>query len=156
MSLPQKLLTYRELRVSGMSRYKAAKQAGFSRGMCLRASRLDDAVAIALPEILEKEGVDNFLIAEKIKAGLNAERAIVTTKKTFENGKLASEEPEIVYVPDEFIRHKYLDTYLDITGQKKKQGASDAAGDAPANLPQLIVNTLNITVDKRPIVEVVS
>lgn len=122
--------------------------------MCLRASRLDDAVSVALPEILAKEGVDNFLAAEAIRAGLNAERAIITTKKTFVNGKVASEETELKWIPDMFIRHKYLDTYLDVTGQKKKIGSTND-GEAPANLPQMITNILNITVEKREVVNVV-
>lgn len=153
MGLNPKLLAYRKLRMGGISRYQAAKQSGFSREMCLRASRLDDAITVALPEILAKEDVDNFLAAQTIKAGLVAERAIVTEKKTFgPNGKLQSVDPVITWVPDMFIRHKYLETYLSVTGQNK---TAKINGDTPENLPQLIINTLNISVDKRETVEVI-
>ncbi len=155
MVLSPKLLAYRQLRLEGKSRYRAAKDSGFSREMCLRASRLDDAVSVALPEILEKEGLDNIAAAELMKAGFAAERAIVVEHKEFnDKGKLVSVTPEIKWIPDMFIRHKFLDTYLDVTGQKKKVGSVDNT-DAPANLPQLVINTLNITLENRKVVDVV-
>lgn len=110
--------------------------------MACKASRLDDVITASLEEIMQKEGIDNKFITDQIKAGLQAMRITVGKDGTIHEH------------PDMFIRHKYLDMVLDITGAKKKVGsASDS--EAPKNLPQLIVQTLNISVDKRQIVDVV-
>ena len=139
MALPPKLLEYRANRISGLSRYKSAIKAGFSVNQALRASRLDKAISASLVEIMEKEGIDNKYISDKILSGLEAKRFVVDKNGTVHE------------FPDQFIQHKYLETYLKIVGALDPKGND---GDA-SNLPKMIINTLNITVENRKVVDVV-
>lgn len=140
MSLSPQLLAYRHNRMNGQSRYKAAISAGFSVNMAMRASRLDAVIKASLNEILEKEGMDNKFLADQIKSGLTATRITVDKNGTIHEN------------PDHFIRHKYLETLLKITGKMEQSKSSD---DQSKNLPSLIIQTLNLNVDQRKIVDVV-
>ena len=60
----------------------------------------------ALAEIMEKQGITDDRIAKKVKEGLNA----YLVRR--DGGKQS---------PDFHARHKYVETYLDITGKKAPQ-----------------------------------
>lgn len=68
--------------VAGMSKRQAALSAGYSNSMAHNATTQIETprVRMLLRDALESEGVTSELIAQKVKAGLDAQRVIYATK----------------------------------------------------------------------------
>ena len=85
---------YKHNRIKGMSPYNAARSAGYSKSTASQANRIEARVKDELKDAFEQAGLTDKQIIEHAIAGLNA----------MDGDK-----------PNWTIRHKYLNTILEIT-----------------------------------------
>jgi len=111
-----------------MSKYSAARKAGYSHNTAINAkAKLDDRIGMEF--WLEAQGLTDNKLAEHAHNGLNANKTIGYLhqyKQKGKNGKLEKIKPdevisnEFVEVPDWSARHKYLETILKLMGKIKE------------------------------------
>lgn len=111
--------------VEGKSKKEAAIEANYSR----RSAGQNANEALAIPKVkraieiaLEKAGLTDNRVAEVLNEGLQANRvisAIVIKKKgTAEMAEANENTNDFIEVPDHAVRHKYLETLVDLRGLK--------------------------------------
>lgn len=116
---------YKKYRLEGMSAYRAAIKAGYKHSTAWNAaSRVEKACN--MKEFLTKKGLDDDTIAESIKEGLQAKK----NKK-----------------PDFQARHKYLETLVELRGDKKPAGQNGGF----TNNGVMVVHMQQIKVDGEPL-----
>jgi len=70
---------YKAYRLKGLSQYKSAKYAGYSESYCKRACDIESSVELSMAEALEKAGLTDDVIAQRIEEGTRA-MTLKTTK----------------------------------------------------------------------------
>lgn len=97
---------YRQYRLSGLCIYDSAIKAGYSRNTAYAQGKRLDRVG-NIRQTLEVMGVTDDVLVDKMRQGMEAERAIVCDKT-------------IHHEPDYHTRHKYVETALKLKGHLDK------------------------------------
>ena len=106
--LTDKQLKYLQGRIQGMSKKEAKEFAHYSPAMAPSSVEREQGVQNALRVALEKVGVTDGMIADKLKNGLSSKKTIYSC---FE-GRISDEKE----VPDNDVQHRYVRTILEIRG----------------------------------------
>lgn len=136
---------YKKYRLQGMSKYAAARKAGYSHSTAKQATRIEDA--IDMPTWLEMEGLTDAKLAEHAKQGLNATKIVGYLhqyKRKGKRGKLEKIQPdeivsnEFIEVPDWSVRHRYFETILKLSGKLKDTPLIDQSQHYHLTLAEIV------------------
>ena len=124
--MTQRQLAYKKNRLDGMSKYAAARKAGYSHSTATIAKQAIEN-AIGMEHWLEMAGLTDKIISEKILQLLNAQKVIgyLQQYKKDEDGKIEKAEPdevvsnEFITVDDNQAQNKALETFCKIRGLLK-------------------------------------
>ncbi len=94
----------KEIVENGGTMASAMRKAGYSDAMIKNPQKVTRSKGFK--EILENMGLDDKALAKTLKEGLNATKVIVRNNKNPSSNK----------IPDYAIRHRYLETALEIKG----------------------------------------
>src|SRR3990167_1871827 len=100
--------------VKGSSLTNAMKEVGYSESTAKRTNKLTNTDG--WQELLQKHIPDNKL-SKVLDEGLEA------GKKVFKNNNATKQVEEVGYEPDYAVRHKYLETALELKGKYPKEDA---------------------------------
>ena len=127
MNVRQQL--YKKFLVQGMSKYAAARSAGYSHSMAIQAKNIEKR--INMPEWLEMEGLTDKALANHAKQGLEAMKTISAI------GDADGKSTDFVDVPDWQVRHKYFETILKLRNKLKPEGYIDQSKHFHLTMQQL-------------------
>jgi hypothetical protein len=95
--------------LEGDSVSKAMRKAGYAKATSRNPDHLTKSIAFT--EVMEKVGISDKKLAQKLNEGLDATKTIVMGTK--------SEESFVDVQPDFLTRHRYLETTLKIKGHMR-------------------------------------
>jgi hypothetical protein len=108
MNVRQQL--YKQNILKGMSKYAAARSAGYSHSTALNCKEnIEKRGNMAF--WLEAHGITDKALAAHVNAGLEAERPVVVS--------IGKNEQAVQMAPDWATRHRYCETALKVTGRLK-------------------------------------
>lgn len=112
---------YKKHRLAGMSAYRAAITAGYAHNTAIHASKNLEKRR-SFKDFLTQNGIDDDKIVEVLKDGLNATKKVSIYYEKDAEGESKETGYEVDEVPDHPTRHKFLDTALELRGDKKPAG----------------------------------
>jgi len=142
--MPKPDLTIREKRlikgvVSGLTGAEAARRAGYSAKSASQLASETLAkpkVQSALLAAMEKAGITDDRIAQVMDEGLKANR-VVSARVTNKDAEVDTDD--FIEVPDHAVRHKFLETAIDVKGAKAaKQVQLSGFDDLLRKLPHQV------------------
>jgi len=105
---------YKKYRLEGMSKYAAARKAGYSHSYATQAKNIEKRMNMA--DLLEMEGLTDKALSQHAREGLNAVKIqgcdIYVYQDKDGKWKVNESKNEFIEAPDWNVRHKYLDTIL--------------------------------------------
>ncbi len=108
--------------IEGDSISKAMLKAGYSPATAKNPKNLTERIVFS--EFMEKHGVTDDKVAERLSEGLDATKTIVMGKD--------SNESFVDIQPDYLVRHKYIDTTLRLKGYlKNNEGTTNNVINIP-------------------------